>query len=104
MSESMYIWVGIMIMALSTYAVRVIPLMLFRKKISNPFIQSFLFYVPYAVLSAMTFPAIFYSTDSMVSALAGTAAALVSAYFDKSLLFVAVAAALASLASVLLGF
>lgn len=104
MNKSFYIWVGILIMALSTYAVRVIPLMLFRKKIKNQFVQSFLFYVPYAVLSAMTFPAIFYSTDSLVSALAGTLAALVSAYWDKSLLFVAIAAALASLAAVLLGF
>ena len=48
-----------LIMALVTYLIRMIPLTFFQKEIKSQFIKSFLFYVPYAVLGAMTFPAIF---------------------------------------------
>ena len=66
-----YVLTGVLIMALVTYVVRMLPLAVFRKKITNQFIQSFLAYVPYAVLSAMTFPAILSSTSSGWSAAAG---------------------------------
>lgn len=89
-----YIIISIGVMALVTYLIRVIPMILFRKKIKNRWIQSFLFYVPYVVLSAMTFPAVFYSTGSEVSAIAGCLVALTLAYMKKSLLTVAVGAAL----------
>ena len=69
----------IAIMAGVTYLIRVVPFTVFRKKIQNHFLQSFLYYIPYAVLSAMTIPAIFYSTGSMV-ALAASAAALVTGF------------------------
>lgn len=82
------------IMAGVTYLIRMLPLALFRKKIENNFIQSFLFYVPYAVLGAMTFPAIFYSTSSLYSAIAGTIVAVVMALKEKSLLTVALMACL----------
>lgn len=75
-----------------TYLVRMIPLVLVRRKIRNRFLLSFLYYIPYAVLSVMTVPAIFYATESPWSAAAGFAAALVAAYFEKSLVFVAVSA------------
>ncbi len=82
-------------MALVTYLIRVIPLTFFRKKIENPYIQSFLYYVPYTCLTAMTFPAIFYATNSVVSALAGVLAAVILAFYNKSLVTVAAAACIA---------
>ncbi|HIV12860.1 MAG: AzlD domain-containing protein [Clostridiales bacterium] len=91
-----YLFAGIAVMALVTYLVRVLPMAIFRKKIHNRFVQSFLYYVPYAVLSAMTFPAIFDSTGSRLGAAAGCVAALVLAYFRKGLLLVAVGAAAAA--------
>ncbi len=72
-----------------TYLIRMLPLVLVKKKIKNKFLLSFLYYIPYAVLAVMTIPAIFYSTSSAVSASLGFAAAVVLAYFEKSLLTVA---------------
>lgn len=80
------------IMALTTYAVRVLPLVLCKGKIQNVFIRSFLTYIPYAVLGAMTFPAILYSTQGIISAVAGMMVAIFLAYRGKSLLTVAMAA------------
>lgn len=82
----------IAVMALVTYFVRVVPLTVFRRRIKSTFLKSFLYYIPYAILSAMTFPAIFYSTGNTVTAAVGTAAALVLAYFDLPLIVVALAA------------
>ncbi len=81
----------LLLMALVTYLVRMLPLVLFRRKITNKYISSFLYYIPYAVLSAMTFPAILYSTSSMYSAMAGTLAALLLSYKKQSLIVVAAA-------------
>ena len=80
------------IMGLVTYGIRMIPLVLFKEKITSVFIRSFLYYVPYAVLSAMTIPAIFSSTGNTVTAVAGCICAFVLAWFEKSLLTVAAAA------------
>lgn len=77
-------------MAGVTYLIRMIPLILVRKKIENRFIVSFLYYLPSAVLSVMTVPAIFYATDSKISAGLGFLAAVVFSYFGKSLMKVAV--------------
>jgi branched-subunit amino acid transport protein len=85
----------IFVMALVTYLIRMLPLVIFRQKIENRFIRSFLFYVPFAVLGAMTFPAIFTSTACFLSALAGTAVAILLALREKGLLTVALAACLA---------
>ena len=82
----------IAVMALTTYAIRVLPLTLIRKPIRSTFLRSFLYYVPYAVLAAMTFPEVLYSTASLISALAGLAAALFLAYRGKGLLPVALTA------------
>lgn len=90
------------VMAGVTYLVRVIPLSLFRKKIRNRFVNSFLFYTPYAVLSAMTFPAILYATGNLWSGIAGLIAALFLAYRKKGLLTVACGACLAVFAVELL--
>ncbi len=85
----------LLIMAGVTYLVRMLPLVLCRKKIKNIFIKSFLYYIPYAVLSVMTFPAILFSTGHIISAIVGTVAAFVLSYFKKSLIIVASFAALA---------
>lgn len=76
-------------MALVTYLIRMLPLVLVKKKIKNNFILSFLYYIPYAVLSVMTIPAIFYATSHKVSAFVGFAAAVVLSYMEKSLVTVA---------------
>ncbi|MBQ2888008.1 MAG: AzlD domain-containing protein [Firmicutes bacterium] len=82
----------VLVMAGVTYLIRLLPLVCFRKKITNVFVQSFLYYVPYAVLGAMTVPAIFSSTGYLASAVCGLLAAIFFAYKEKSLLYVAVAA------------
>ena len=92
----MSIAVYILVMAGVTYLIRMLPFTLFRKKIKSKFIQSALYYVPYAVLSAMTFPAIFYSTGNTVTAVAGTVVALVLAYFNLPLIVVSLAACIAA--------
>ena len=95
----MKLFVYIAVMAGVTYLIRVIPFTLFRKKIQSPFFRSFLYYLPYAVLSAMTIPAIFTSTGSIVTSLVGTAVAVLLAYFGKPLIVVALAASAAALAA-----
>ena len=82
-------WIYLFVMAGITYLIRMLPMVLIKNKIQNKYILSFLYYVPYTVLSVMTIPAIFYSTGSICSAVAGFFAALVMAYFGKSLLKVA---------------
>ena len=88
-----YIIGGIAIMAIMTYLIRVAPMVIFRKKIESNFVKSFLYYVPYTVLAAMTFPAIFSSTASSIGATAGCLVAVLLAYFKKGLLVVALGAA-----------
>jgi len=80
------------VMAGVTYLVRALPFTLFHKKIKNRFLNSFLYYTPYAVLAAMTFPAIMYATGSIASGIIGLLSALALAYFNKSLLTVAIGA------------
>ena len=81
--------VYLVVMAAVTYLVRMLPLVLVRGKIDNKYISSFLYYIPYAVLTVMTVPGILYSTGHIASAIAGTAVALVLAYRKKSLIVVA---------------
>ena len=85
----------LIVMAGVTYLIRVIPFVLINKKIENRFINSCLYYIPYTVLSAMTFPAILYATGSMISAAAGLLTAIFIAYKGKGLLVVAIGACLA---------
>ncbi|WP_432650000.1 AzlD domain-containing protein [Huintestinicola sp.] len=89
----MSIVIYIAVMAGVTYLIRMLPFTLFKSKIKSKFLRSFLKYIPYTVLSAMTFPAIFYSTGNVITATAGTIAALVTAFFGLPLIVVAVAAA-----------
>lgn len=85
------------VMAGVTYLVRMLPLVLVRRKIENRFVLSFLYYIPYAVLSVMTFPAIFYATEDWRSAAAGCIGALALSFFGKSLLQVAACSCLLAL-------
>ena len=93
----MSIVIYILAMAGVTYLVRMIPFTLFRRKIRSRFFRSFLHYIPYAVLSAMTIPAIFYSTGSVPTSIVGTVVAVVLAYMGKPLIVVALAASAAAL-------
>jgi len=85
------------VMIIVTYLIRAVPFVLFRKKITNEHLKAFFDYIPYTVLSAMTFPAILYSTGSVFSALAGLIAALILSWKGKSLLVVALATSAAAL-------
>ena len=85
-------WPYVIVMAVVTYLVRVVPLTLIRKEITNEFFLSFLYYVPYACLAAMVFPAILSSTSFMISGLVGLIVGFVMAYMEKSLMTVALTA------------
>ena len=88
----MSIYLYILVMAVTTYLIRAIPLTLMKKPIRNRFLKSFLHYVPAACLTAMTFPAILYATEHMISGAVGLAVAVLLALKNKSLIVVAVAA------------
>jgi len=90
MSTAMYI----LVMAGVTYLIRALPFAFFRKKITSKFLRSFLYYIPYAVLSAMTIPAIFYSTDNLITAVVGTVIALILSFLELPLIVVALSASL----------
>ena len=83
------LYMYIILMAVVTYLIRALPLTLIRKEIKSRFIKSFLYYVPYATLAAMTFPAILSATDYVISSVVGFAVALVLAFNRRSLLTVA---------------
>lgn len=85
-------WIYLLIMFAVTYLVRVLPLVVFRKKITNRFVRSFLAYIPYAVLAAMTFPAVFFAVDCVPAAVVGVIAAVIVAFKGGSLFTVAASA------------
>ena len=87
----MSIYIYILTMAVTTYLIRVLPLTVFRKNIKSRFVKSFLHSVPYACLTAMTFPAIMYDTTYILSGVAALLVAVVLAFRGKSLLTVALA-------------
>ncbi|GAE87166.1 AzlD domain-containing protein [Acetivibrio straminisolvens] len=89
-----YAFIAALLMALVTYLPRVLPIAAFRKEIKSTYIKSFLQYVPYAVLGALTFPDIINSTNNYSTAMFGTAVALILAYMEKSLFVVALGAIL----------
>ena len=95
MTASIVILVYIFAMAFVTYLIRLAPFVLFRKKIKSAFIKSLLYYLPYAVFSAMVIPAVFSSTGSFITAIIGLAAAIILALFNRSLIVVALGASFA---------
>ena len=89
----MNIYLYILVMAVVTYLIRMLPLTLIKGKIENRFVKSFLYYVPYACLMAMTFPAVFYAAgEHYIAAVAGVVVAMQLALKGKGLMTVAVAA------------
>lgn len=91
----MSIYTYIAAMAITTYLIRMLPLTVFRKPIRSRFFRSFLRYVPYACLTAMTFPSILTSTTALLSGVAALAVAVFLAYRGKSLIVVALASSAA---------
>ena len=89
-----YLATAILVTALVTYTLRALPLLVLRRDIKSPWINSFLYYVPWAVLAAMIIPAAFLSTGSLISAVLGIGVALVLSWRGQSLFVVAVAAVL----------
>ncbi len=90
MTHNTYVYIAIV--ALVTYLIRVLPLTLIRREIRNRFIRSFLFYVPYVTLAAMTFPAIVTATDSIWSGIAALVVGVLVAWFSGNLFLVALSA------------
>lgn len=91
----MSIYLYIAAMALTTYLIRMLPLTIFRKPIKSRFLRSFLYYVPYACLTAMTFPAILTSAGTLAAGIGALAVAVVLAFFGKSLVVVALSSSAA---------
>ena len=88
--------ISLIAMALTTYMIRVLPLVAFRKKIENEWVQDFIFYIPFCVLAAMTFPEVFYSTAPqgdpnlhLWSGVAGAVTALLMSWFERGLVLTA---------------
>ena len=88
----MSIYLYVLVMTVTTYLIRALPLTLLKKPIKNRFVKSFLHYVPTACLAAMTFPAILTATEHMIAGAIGLVVAVVLALHKKSLIVVAVAA------------
>ena len=87
----------LLVMAGVTYLIRMLPLVLVKKKITNRYLLSFLYYIPYAVLAVMALPAMFHASASVISAAIGFVVAVVLAYFGKSLITVSALSCLAVL-------
>ena len=86
----------VLTMALVTYLIRVLPMAFIRRKIENEYIKSVLYYLPYTVLAAMTFPFVFYSTGNVISAVVGVVVALIASISKRSLIVVAILSVFAS--------
>jgi branched-subunit amino acid transport protein len=91
-------WIYLLILAGSTYLIRAIPFAALQKKITNVYVKSFLHYIPYAVLSAMTLPAALYATGNIISGAAGLLVGGIFAYKGKGLTLVAVISCVTALA------
>jgi branched-subunit amino acid transport protein len=91
MNNGLLIWVIFVIGAVQ-YLMKAAPLVFIKEKVKNKFLSSFLFYIPYAVLTCMVIPEVFGSTSSSVSAAAGAAAAIILGLFNQGLLVVSLSA------------
>ena len=97
--NNLHLFILILVMAGITFLIRMIPFVFVRKKIKSRFINSILYYIPYAVLSAMTFPAIFLFSENIIAATVGTVVAVVMAMTKRSLIIVAICACVSMLAT-----
>lgn len=96
MNNSVF-FIYLLIVALTTYLIRAIPFSLITKKVTNKYVKSFLYYIPYTVLAAMTLPAALYVTGSIYSSIVGLLVALIVAIKKSNLTLVALAACVGSL-------
>lgn len=96
MKITLEICLYILVMAGVTYLIRMLPMAFFRRKIRSRFFRSLLYYLPYAVLSAMVIPSVFSSTGSVITAAVGLAVAVLLAWFERSLIVVALGASAAA--------
>lgn len=99
MNNLTHVLLLVLTMAIVTYLIRLIPFILFKRKIKSRFIKSLLYYIPYAVLTAMTFPSIFFVTGNVFTAGFGTVVAVVASLTKRSLVTVAILAVIAVLIS-----
>lgn len=86
MNETLYMLLLVFVMAAVTYLIRVTPFVIFKKKINSKFIKSFLYYIPYAVLIAMTFPTVFTVTGNVITSTAGTIVAVIASLNKKCMM------------------
>ena len=89
-------FIYLLILSGSTYLIRAMPFVAVKKSITNKYVKSFLYYIPFSVLVAMTIPGAFYATGNVISSLAGLIVGGIFAYRGKGLTFVAVTACIAS--------
>lgn len=97
MNDLFYFFRMLATMAILTYLIRLVPLILIKRKIRNRYLLSFFHYIPYTVIAAMTFPSAFYSTGNLYASLAAILVAIVLAYFGRGLLAVSVVSTLVAL-------
>ncbi len=97
MNKTIYVLLLVGVMALTTYLIRLIPFIFFKKKIKSNFIKSLFYYIPYAVLASMTFPTVFFVTGNVYSSILGTVVAIIASISKKSLVTVAILAVLSIL-------
>ncbi len=97
MDKTLNMIILVAVMALVTYLIRLIPFIFVKNKIKSTFLKSLLYYIPYAVLTAMTFPSIFFVTGSVITGIVGTVVALVASLSKRSLVVVAILAVIAVL-------
>ena len=96
------IWIYLLVMSAVSFIIRVLPVTLIRKQIKNRFIRSVLFYLPYATLAVMTFPAILSISENPLCGAAAFAASLVTAWLTKNLFLSAVLGCAAAFLSILI--
>ena len=83
------VYLSLLIMCLTVYCIRMLPFLVFRKEITNTWLRSFLYYVPYVTLAVMTFPAITEATQSPIAGYAALLVGLIAAWFGANLFLTA---------------
>lgn len=88
--EKHSIIIYIIVMIVATNMIRVLPMTLIRKKITNRFLRSFLYYVPYVTLAVMTFPAIIEATTAPVAGLVALIIGIIASWKGLGLFYVSI--------------
>lgn len=99
MTDEIRFFICLAIMSVTTYLIRLLPLILIKRKITNTFIKSFIYYVPYVVLTVMTFPTVMYATGNVISGILALFVCMFLAYFERGMVVVALGGAATALIS-----